>query len=311
MTNQFAHDVLNGLNSTPKTLPSKYFYDKTGDNLFQQIMKLDEYYLTRSEYQVLDKYKKELLGLFSKDAEKFNLVEFGAGDGYKTKVLLESFLKANASFDYVPIDISANVLNQLETSLKNELPELHVKSIQDDYFSALKKLENGGTKDIILFLGSNIGNFTQERADSFLKALYDGMNEGDMVLIGFDLKKKPRVILDAYNDSKKVTAAFNFNLLNRINNELDGNFDLEKFEHFPIYNPMTGTTSSFLVSKEDQTVEIMDSAIQFDAWEAIHMEISQKYDLKMVNALAETAGFELIENFYDDNKYYLNSLWQK
>lgn len=311
MTNQFAHDVLDGLNSNPKTLPSKYFYDKTGDDLFQQIMKLDEYYLTRCEYQILDSYKSDLLHLFCRDTTKFNLVEFGAGDGYKTKVLLESFLKAEATFNYVPIDISANVLNQLETSLKKELPELHVKSIQDDYFRALKRLENSGTKNVILFLGSNIGNFTKDKADAFLKGLYDGLNEGDMVLIGFDIKKEPGVILDAYNDSKGITAAFNFNLLNRINDELKGNFHLNRFEHFPIYNPMTGTTSSYLVSKQVQTVEIMDSAIQFDAWEAIHMEISQKYDRRMINNLAGTAGFKIIENFYDEKKYYLNSLWQK
>ncbi len=311
MNNQFAHDVLDGLNSTPKTLPSKYFYDKTGDDLFQQIMKLDEYYLTRSEYQIFDTYKNEFLELFRKDVEKFNLVEFGAGDGYKTKVLLESFIKAKATFNYVPIDISANVLDQLETSLKKELPELKVKSIRDDYFKALKRLENGGTKDVVLFLGSNIGNFTRERADEFLKGLYDGLNKGDMVLIGFDMKKNPQVILDAYNDNKGVTAAFNFNLLDRINNELEGNFDLDKFQHHPIYNPLTGTTSSFLVSKERQTVEIMDSAIQFDAWEAIHMEISQKYDLKTVNELAATAGFKIVKNFYDQNKYYLNTVWEK
>lgn len=311
MNNQFAHDVLDGLNSTPKTLPSKYFYDKTGDDLFQQIMKLEEYYLTRSEYQVLDTYKKEFLQLFGENNVKFNLVEFGAGDGYKTKVLLESFLKAEAEFNYVPIDISANVLDQLETSLKEKLPDLQVKSIQNDYFKALKQLENGGTKSVILFLGSNIGNFTKDKANQFLKGLYDGLHEGDMALIGFDMKKDPEVILDAYNDSKGVTAAFNFNLLNRINNELEGNFELEKFQHHPIYNPMTGTTSSFLVSKESQTVEIMDSAIQFEAWEAIHMEISQKYDLNTVKELATTAGFHMVKNFYDDNNYYLNTLWKK
>lgn len=311
MTNQFAHDVLDGLNSTPKTLPSKYFYDKTGDDLFQQIMKLDEYYLTRSEYEIFDTYKNDFLDLFRQDADKFNLVEFGAGDGYKTKVLLESFVKANATFNYVPIDISANVLDQLETSLKKELPELKVKSIRDDYFKALKRLENGGTKEVVLFLGSNIGNFTRGKADEFLKGLYNGLNKGDMVLIGCDMKKDPKVILDAYNDSKGVTASFNFNLLDRINNELEGNFDLDKFQHHPIYNPMTGTTSSFLVSKERQTVEIMDSAVQFDAWEAIHMEISQKYDLRTVKELAASAGFEIVKNFYDSNKYYLNTVWKK
>ena len=311
MNNQFAHDVLNGLSATPKTLPSKYFYDKIGDDLFQQIMKLEEYYLTRSEYEVFNTHKNDFLELFQQGTPKFNLVEFGAGDGYKTKVLLEHFLNGNASFSYVPIDISANVLKQLETSLKEELPELQVRSIRDDYFKALSQLENGGTKNVVLFLGSNIGNFTQENANTFLKGLYDGLNDGDMLLIGFDLMKDPNIILSAYNDKKGVTANFNFNLLDRINNELDGNFDKKKFQHFPIYNPLTGTTSSYLVSKEEHTVEIMDSAIKFDAWEAIHMEISQKYNHTMVKQLATTAGFQIVKNFYDKEKYYLNTLWQK
>jgi len=311
MDKQFALDVIEGLKSTPKSIPSKYFYDEKGDELFQKIMNLDEYYLTQSEYEILDTYKDQLLNLSSDGVEKFNLVEFGAGDGYKTKVLLKHFLEKEANFKYVPIDISGNVLKILEGSLKTEMPDLNVKSIQDHYFKALGKLENNGTRNVVLFLGSNIGNFSSEQADKFLKGLSDGLNKGDMLLIGFDLKKDPSVILKAYDDSDGVTRAFNFNLLDRINNELEGDFDISKFRHFPSYNPQTGTTQSFLISAERQKVKIMDQVIEFDPWESIHMEVSQKYSMRDVSSMAQNAGFTVANNFYDQKSYFVNSLWKR
>lgn len=309
--NQFASDVLEGLSAEPKRLSSKYFYDQKGDELFQQIMELDEYYLTRTEYSILDQFKGQVLDRFKPDDRPFNLIEFGAGDGYKTKVLLRHFLEQNADFCYMPIDISDNVLQQLETSLKAELPALNVTPVCNHYFKALEELKGGEERNVVLFLGSNIGNFTEEQADSFLKGLNAALKEDDILFIGFDLKKDPKVILDAYNDKKGVTAAFNFNLLDRINNELGGNFNTSQFRHYPVYNPMTGTTTSYLISEKEQTVEIMDAAIHFRAWEPIHMEISQKYDQVMVNAMAHKAGFEIIDAFTDDKQYFLSSVWRK
>ncbi|MEQ9167590.1 MAG: L-histidine N(alpha)-methyltransferase, partial [Fulvivirga sp.] len=227
--NQFATDVIEGLSSNPKRLPSKYFYDHKGDALFQQIMALDEYYLTRTEYTILDLYKAQILAHFQPDSKAFNLIEFGAGDGYKTKVLLRHFINKNADFRYMPIDISGNVLEQLETSLKAELPALNVTPVCNHYFKALEELKEEKERNVILFLGSNIGNFTEEQADSFLKGLYDALKPDDILFIGFDLKKDPKVILDAYNDKQGVTAAFNFNLLDRINNEMGGNFNTSQF----------------------------------------------------------------------------------
>jgi L-histidine Nalpha-methyltransferase len=308
---QFATDVLAGLSATPKKLSSKYFYDEVGDKLFQRIMNLDEYYLTRTEYEILSASKGTLLDIFSKGDVPFNVIEFGAGDGYKTKVLLKHFVEQGADFKYMPIDISGNVLQILEEALKKEIPDLNVIGIQNEYFKALDQLQQSPVRNVILFLGSNIGNFTGDEAIEFLKGLYNSLKEGDILMIGFDLKKDPKVILNAYNDDEGVTRDFNLNLLNRINNELDGNFDIDKFKHHPIYNPLTGTTTSFLVSTEAQTVEIMDAAIQFDAWEAIHMEISQKYDNKTILTLAKEAGFEIVDNLYDDKKYFVNSVWQK
>ncbi|HNP19155.1 MAG TPA: L-histidine N(alpha)-methyltransferase [Fulvivirga sp.] len=309
--NQFAKDVLDGLSATPKRLSSKYFYDEIGDKLFQRIMSLDDYYLTRSEYEILSNSKSQLLKIFGAQKTPFNLIEFGAGDGYKTKVLLKHFLAQNADFKYIPIDISGNVLDILETALKKELPDLKVKGIQNEYFKALDQLDKSNERNVVLFLGSNIGNFTGDQATTFLQGLYDSLKQGDILLIGFDLKKDPNVILKAYNDREGVTRDFNLNLLNRINNELGGNFNIDKFKHHPIYNPLTGTTTSFLVSTEEQTVEIMDKTFYFDAWEAVHMEISQKYDLKAIVNLAKEAGFKVLNNFYDEKKYFVDAVWQK
>lgn len=308
---QFAKEVIEGLNSNPKKLSSKYFYDEKGDKLFQQIMNLDEYYLTRTEYSIFKDNKQQILNQFSEGVDQFNLIEFGAGDGYKTKVLLKHFLKQGADFTYMPIDISGNVLGILENSLHQEFPNLKVEPLQNEYFKALSDLQDSSVRNVILFLGSNIGNFTDGQATQFLQELNATLKSEDLVFIGFDLKKDPDVILAAYNDSQGVTREFNLNLLDRINRELGGNFDRTKFLHKPIYNPLTGTTSSFLVSKEKQTVEIMDATISFDAWEAIHMEISQKYDQPMIEKMAHSSNFEIIKGFTDERNYFLNSVWRK
>ncbi|MEQ8925358.1 MAG: L-histidine N(alpha)-methyltransferase [Fulvivirga sp.] len=308
---QFAIDVLNGLKDSPKRLPSKYFYDKKGDKLFQDIMQLDEYYLTRTEYAIFKDNKADILKTFAHGVEAFNLIEFGAGDGYKTKVLLRYFQDQQADFTYMPIDISGNVLNILERALKDEMPDLQVQPMQSDYFKALKELQDSPKRNVVLFLGSNIGNFTDEQADKFLNELNTSLKQDDLLFIGFDLKKDPDVILAAYNDPKGVTREFNMNLLDRINDELEGNFNRAKFLHKPIYNPMTGTTSSFLVSTEKQTVQVVGTTFNLEAWEAIHMEISQKYDQRMIERLANNSGFDIVGGFTDERKYFLNSVWRK
>lgn len=310
----FAQDVHKGLNSSPKCLSSKYFYDETGDQLFQTIMGLGEYYLTRCEFEIFDKQKDEILNSFLGADSSFNLVELGAGDGTKTKVLLEYFAKEEIDFSYSPIDISQHVLDLLSKDLSNSIPELEVDAIQGDYFDALAKLnENQFQKEVVLFLGSNIGNFPNGAALQFLKKLGENLSPGDLLLIGFDLMKDPNVILNAYNDQMGVTKAFNLNLLQRINKELGADFDLEGYEHFPTYNPITGETKSHLVSNKSQKVfiEATGETYSFDAWEAIHTEISQKYSLKTINEFANQAGFKLVKNFTDENEFYVDSLWEK
>lgn len=312
-TSAFEEDIYTGLTSYPKHLSSKYFYDKKGDKLFQDIMNLPEYYLTNCEYNILKTNTQEIADAFA-GSKGFDLIELGAGDGRKTKLLLKYLTENKLEFDYLPVDISQNVLDELENSLKNEIPRVNVKTQQGTYFETLERLADyNSRKKVILVLGSNIGNLLHKDAIVFLKKIKDAMSEDDMLFMGFDQKKNPQTILDAYNDPTGVTAAFNKNLLERINNELGGNFDLDSFIHWETYNPETGTAKSFLISEVNQTVTIknLDLSVTFDAWESIHTEISQKYDDTVVEWLADQADLKVINAFTDTKDYYKNYIFRK
>ncbi|MFT7299193.1 MAG: L-histidine N-alpha-methyltransferase [Sphingobacteriales bacterium] len=312
--NQFERDIIEGLSQTPKTLPSRYFYDKRGDALFQQIMKMPEYYLTNSEFEIFQSKKEEILRLFSPNGEPFNLIEFGAGDGTKTKILLNYFVQQNADFTYKPIDISSNAIEQLSKTLLEEIPELKVKGVVNEYFSGLEEVSNAGeTRNVVLFLGSNIGNFTPNKAQEFLSGLNARLNAGDLFFMGVDLMKDPHQVLAAYNDPAGITKAFNINLLYRMNQELGADFETLQFDHFPIYNPLTGETKSFLISRKAQEVEIkkLGMTFTFEANEAIHMEISQKYSLKRIEEIAADNGFEIEKHLFDCKHYYVDTVWKK
>jgi len=310
----FGQDVVLGLNAQPKTLSSKYFYDAKGDKLFQDIMALPEYYLTRKEFEILESQHEEILKPIIESGEPFNLVELGAGDGLKTKILLRYLLAKNIDFTYYPIDFSGSVLEELKESLAEEMPDLEVHSIQNTYRGALqeKKWENG-KNSLILFLGSNLGNFQMKEAYEILDHLMIGTNHSDWVMIGFDLKKHPQTILTAYDDSTGVTKAFNLNLLTRINRELDADFDLNSFVHWPIYDPISGECRSYLVSIKKQKVHLaaLNETFHFDAFESIFMEVSKKYSQEEIDVLAHRSGFKVIENFTDSETYFADCLWQK
>ncbi len=311
---QFAMDVAAGLSASPKSLPAKYFYDKRGDYLFQQIMELEEYYPTRCEYEIFDTYKHRFLELFQHSDRPFQLLEFGAGDGYKTKVLLDAFTAQKANFQYIPIDISNNVLQILAADFKKRYPDLNIAPFNGDYFKALEQLsENTAYRKVVVFMGSNIGNFTRIEAVQFLRQIYQRLAKDDLLLIGIDLKKYPQRILDAYNDKKGITRDFNYNLLLRINKELGGNFKLENFLHSPTYNPQTGDAKSYLVATKDHEVyiEALEQTFHFEAWEAVYTEISKKYSISGVENLAKKSGFEVVNHFFDQKKYFVDSIWRK
>lgn len=307
---EFGQDVRTGLSSFPKFLSSKYFYNTEGSRIFQQIMELEEYYLTNCEYEILQMQKENILMELPK---YFDLVELGAGDGLKTKILLKYFLEQQVDFIYMPVDISLAILNILSDSLVIEMPNLTVEVLHDDYFGALQKISNLSEKPkVVLFLGANIGNFSIIEAEAFLKQLRNSLNKGDFLLLGVDLVKNPEVILCAYSDSKGVTANFNYNLLQRINEELRANFIIENFMHQATYNPETGETKSYLISKIAQKVWIdaLDLEISFEAWESIYTEVSQKFSLVQIETMANHIGFQIKRNFFDSKGYFTDTLWE-
>ncbi len=307
----FAEDVRRGLTSDPKSLLSRYFYDAAGDKLFQKIMELPEYYLTGCEFEILQTHWSSILRQM--DGLPFDLVELGAGDGLKTRILIRQFLTQKADFHYLPIDISGSVLEHLREVLNEKWPDLPVTPVEGEYFSALHDIDRlSDRRKLVLFLGSNIGNMDQERAAGFLRRLRSSLRPDDLLLVGFDLKKDPEVILAAYNDSQGVTREFNLNLLRRINRELEADFDLSAFRHWPTYNPLSGDTKSFLVSEKEQTVRIkaLELEVPFRKWEAIDMELSKKYDRPEIEWLAEHAGFEMGNWFFDEKQYFADVLFR-
>ncbi len=310
----FEKEVCEGLTAFPKYLSSKYFYDEIGDKLFQQIMALPEYYLTRAEFEIFESNKSDIVQSFDTDKKGFDLIELGAGDGKKTKILLQELHKNDHDFTYMPVDISQNAVDGLIAALNKEMPGVSTQGQVGEYFEVLDRLKHmSDRKKVIMVLGSNIGNLLHPRAIQFLKKLCNAMHQDDLIFMGFDQKKHPQKVLDAYNDKTGVTEAFNKNVLARINKELNGNFDLDKFMHWETYDPESGTAKSYLVSKEKQTVDIDDLSLQvhFEAWESIHTEISQKYDDDIVKWLTEESGLEIVRSFSDKNEDYKDYLIRK
>ena len=308
---QFAKDVIKGFGKKPKSISSKYFYDAKGDQIFQQIMHMPEYYLTRAEHEIFDEQYNQICQAINAFDEPFNLIELGAGDGYKTKLLLKYLLEQHAEFTYYPVDISENILAELAISLRGMFPPLKFHPLNYEYFEALKQLNKlSDRKNVILFLGSNIGNFHFEEAEVFIKELADNSKRNDMLLIGVDLKKDPNIIQLAYDDPKGITAAFNLNLLNRMNHELGANFDLNRFEHLAFYEQESGEMLSYIVSLFDQKVyfDAMDMSFNFEKGERIHTEVSKKYSKEEIRLLAEGQGLELTKYFTDSNNYFTDVL---
>ncbi|QKG55971.1 L-histidine N(alpha)-methyltransferase [Hymenobacter sp. BRD128] len=303
--NHLAEHLAQGFSQTPKTLSSKYFYDATGSRLFQQIMGLPEYYPTRTELAIFQEQGAAIARALAAGAgasQPLAVVELGAGDGLKTKLLLRELLTQPVALTYVPVDISASAIEELAASLLAELPGLPTEPLAAEYSAALTTLATRPGAKAVLFLGSNIGNFTPDEQVVFLGELAQPLTPADRLLVGFDLRKDPRRIHAAYDDGQGITAEFNFNLLRRLNAEAGADFQLDAWQHFPDYDPSTGAMRSWLVSRRAQTVRVAALAGQaFDiaAWEAIHTESSYKFSLPQIAGLAAAAGLRVVEVFQD------------
>ncbi|AXT20218.1 L-histidine N(alpha)-methyltransferase [Flavobacteriaceae bacterium AU392] len=311
MIKQFKKDVEQGLSSTPKTLSSQYFYDKKGSELFIEIMNLPEYYLTRSEFEIFNKQSNSIIeALNISTSTYFELIELGAGDGTKTKQLLKGLSNKNYNFKYLPIDISLDALNNLEESLKNELPQIEVIKKHGTYFQTLESIKDSHHPKVILFLGSNIGNMTDDIAEEFMTQLSENLNPGDQLLLGVDLIKSKNIVLPAYNDSNGITKEFNLNLLHRINKELDGNFNIEYWKHSPKYSEKTGVAESYIESviKQSVTIKSIGKTFYFEEGEQLKTETSRKYNDTILKNIIKNAKFSIFKKFTDSNNYFCNYL---
>lgn len=306
----FCVDVLKGLSSKEKSISSKYLYDEAGSDIFQEITKLREYYLTKAEENILSKRASEIVGYIQ--SSEVDVVELGVGDGHKTKLVLNELANQGKKTNFFGIDISAEALSQMKENIK-ENGGLEVCAVIGEYLPGLAYARAKSERQmLVLFLGSNIGNFFPDYRSEFLGSVRANLRPGDLVLTGFDLKKNISRLMSAYNDEKGVTAKFNLNLLSRINNELGGEFDLSKFIHHAIYNPVLGAMESHLISTCEQEVYIeeFDKTFHFDSYEPIHLEYSFKFSRREIEAMASKAGFAPIDHFTDESGDYVDSLWE-
>ena len=303
-----AEDVRNGLAARPKRFLPKYFYDELGSQLFEAICLLPEYYLTRAENEIFQRYAGEIAE--SVDGQ-VTLVEMGSGSASKTRLIIEALLRRQASLLFMPVDISASAIESSSRILLQSYPRLAIEAYAADYFAGLAELgKKPRQRTLALFLGSNISNFDIEEAHRFLRALRSVLRTGDALLLGADLKKDPAILEAAYNDSLGVTSAFNLNVLARINRELGGTFDLRAFRHRAFYNEEIGRIEIYIESLVDQTVSIkkLDLEVHFSAGELIHTENSYKYDIAGIARLARATGFECSRTWFDSQERFSSNL---
>ena len=296
----FKTAVVAGLSRTPKTLPCKFFYDKVGSELFSRICKLDEYYPTRTEIGILRRIASRIAELAGPDC---HLIEFGSGDSIKVRLLLEAMISPAR---YTAVDISRDHLRNSAEDLARMFPEIEIAAVCGDYtrlFDVSTPCARVDAKRVGFFPGSTIGNFTPIEAADFLE-FSTGLLDGGDFIIGVDLKKDPDHLTAAYNDAEGITAAFNLNLLARINCELDGDFDVDAFEHRAHYDLQKGRIEMHLISRRAQTAAIDDHRFDFFKDETIHTENSYKYGIEEFQEIATSAGFQALNCWTDEDRLF-------
>ncbi|HEV3080701.1 MAG TPA: L-histidine N(alpha)-methyltransferase [Gemmataceae bacterium] len=299
----FRRDVLSGLARRQKTLPCKYFYDDAGARLFEEITRLPEYYLTRTELGIMERHAADMAALAGRDCL---LIEYGSGSSLKTRYLLRHL---DRPAGYVPIDISQEQLYQTAAALGQDFPGLEVQPLCADFTAPVRLPESkrAAGRQVVYFPGSTIGNFTVAEAIQLLRRTAKLCSQGGGILLGVDLKKDPRVIEQAYNDSQFVTAAFNRNLLTRINRELDANFQVEQYWHHAFYDPLESRIAMHLVSQRDQEVRVASKQLSFAEGESIRTEYSYKYSPRDLRELAAASGFHVQRTWVDENRHFIVS----
>jgi L-histidine N-alpha-methyltransferase len=311
----FADDVRRGLTASPKVLFPRYLYDALGSRLFEAICELPEYYPTRAETEIFTRDAAEIIAEVTREkGEPVRLVELGSGDGRKTRLLIEALVDRQGALRYLPIDVSRSALEQSAEQLLQTFPDLSVSAFVADYQTGLRALRRepvmAGTRTLALFLGSTIGNLDPGDRVELLREIRDVLRPGDSLLLGVDLRKSPEILLPAYDDALGVTAAFNLNILLRINQELGGGFDLAAFRHRAVWNDEMSRIEMHLESRTEQTVTIRSLGLEvhFAAGETIHTESSYKLDLGQVEAMAAAGGFAVRRTWTDGRGWFISSL---
>ena len=306
----FAEEISYTLSQNSKFINPKFFYDRKGSDLFESICSLPEYYPTKTEISILKKLKHDLSSYLD---ENMNLVELGSGSSVKTRLLLDIFTTLQTKTEYFPIDIS-EILTESSEQLLKDYDTLHITGIIDTYEGGLEFLKNyDDNKNLIIFLGSSFGNFTPDDGKLFLEKIFSTMNSGDLFLIGLDLVKDKNILEAAYDDSQGITAKFNLNVLSRINDELDADFNINNFLHYSIYNETDQRIEMNLKSLVSQSVIIAKSnlSLNFNKDELIHTEYSHKYHASQIEKLLTDVGFTIKNIWLDDKKYFSLTLVSK
>ncbi len=305
----FAEDVRAGLTARPKNLPPKYFYDALGSQLFEAICLLPEYYLTRAEAEIFERHSTEITDQMP---GPLSIVELGSGSSVKTRYLIEATLARQSELQYQPVDISATILEHSAQALLGEYPGLRIIGQVTDYTRSFTIAERRDDVNVlVLFLGSNVGNYAPHDAKNLLRIIRQALRPGDRLLLGADLKKSPDILEPAYDDPLGVTAAFNLNLLARINRELGGDFVIDRFAHRAFYNEDLGRMEIHIVSRLTQKVDInaLGLQVEFAKGETIHTENSYKYDLAQLKLLAEQTGFRHERSWMDSQQKFSCNFW--
>jgi L-histidine Nalpha-methyltransferase len=297
-----AEDVRRGLTSSPKTLPPHLFYDAVGSRLYERITELPEYYLTRAEREIFQVHAPEIALRLAKGAgRRLSVIELGSGSAAKTEILLRAVLERQGSCLYLPVDISTTALAEAEDRIHASLQHVSVRAVAMTYTDSLRTLADVAPPRLVLFIGSSVGNLPDDEASALLRRIRAALHGETWLLLGTDLRKSPSVLLPAYDDAAGVTAAFNKNLLTRINRELGGHFDLDRFRHVARWNDAASRVEMHLESTGPQLVAIdrLGLRARFDAGETIHTESSAKYDLPRVERLLTAGDFRLEVTYYD------------
>ena len=302
LSNSLEQDVIQGLLEAPRCMPPKYFYDERGSILFDRICGTKEYYPTRTESSLLGCYAAELIS----QTQPEYILEFGSGTSHKTHHLLQACEQQNINCEYLPFDVCEEMLHQVREEFTSQYQWLDVRPLVGDYTAGLENLHRPDGACLYVFLGSSIGNFSASEARDFVQEVSDCMRPGDSFLLGVDRVKEEHILHKAYNDTQGLTGEFNLNLLNVLNQRLDANFDLQKFQHKAVYNAQQQRVEMYLISKQGQQIELdgIGETIDLSAGEEILTEVSHKYTYNQAEALLTDAGLHILRHIEPENAWF-------